>query len=271
MVRGIYAYHVKSNGWSDIGYNFLVDRYGRAYEGRAGGMDRPCSARTPAASTSPPSASRCSATSRRSPPSTPTVGMLSKVLAWKLGAAYRDPHGEATLTSAGGGTSRYGAGTKVAFDVVSGHRDAGKTACPGATTYARLPAIRDRVADELGAGFVAPALSGGTAFARGARGPVTVQAGTLRDTEWTATVEERGGAVLRSATGIGGTAALTWDLTDTTGAPARPGTYLLRLQGVLGEDRALPFTETVVIEGQICRGAPLVRAKCKAAVRTATG
>ena len=41
ILRSIYAYHVKSRGWSDIGYNFLVDRFGRIWEGRYGGIDKP--------------------------------------------------------------------------------------------------------------------------------------------------------------------------------------------------------------------------------------
>ena len=41
IIRGIYAYHARSRGWSDIGYNFLVDRFGRIWEGRYGGVDRP--------------------------------------------------------------------------------------------------------------------------------------------------------------------------------------------------------------------------------------
>ena len=37
LLRGIYRYHTKNLGWSDVGYNFLVDRFGGIWQGRAGG------------------------------------------------------------------------------------------------------------------------------------------------------------------------------------------------------------------------------------------
>ena len=267
MVRGIYAYHVKSNGWSDIGYNYLVDRFGRAYEGRAGGLDRyVVGAHTGGFNASSFGVSLLGDFSTV-PPSTATVGMLAKVLAWKLGSAYRDPHGTATLRSAGGGTSKYAAGRDASFDVVSGHRDAGSTSCPGATTYARMPLIRDLVSAELGAGFADPTVNQ-TVFPLASRGPVTVNARLLGPVAWSAAVLDAQGAELRTATGSAAV-DFSWNLTGADGKPVPAGSYAVRLTGRAGQDSALTYTARVVVDAPMCRGTPLQRAACQAAERAA--
>lgn len=270
MVRGIYAYHVKSNGWSDIGYNYLVDRYGRAYEGRAGGLDRFVVGAHTGGFNKDTFAVALLGNFSTVAPDAATVERLSDVLAWKLGSAYREPLGTAVLTSAGGGTSKYSAGQKVTFDVISGHRDAGNTSCPGATTYSRLAVVREQAAAKLGAGFVDPVFTGGKEHEPGARGPLTATATTRGELDWTTTVEDADGAVLRSASGrsVGGEpVSLAWDLTDAEGRSVRPGTYVLRLAGSRDGDRALPYEVRVVVKGKVCRGNPLERVRCKAEKR----
>ena len=269
MVRGIYAYHVKSNGWSDIGYNFLVDRYGRAYEGRAGGIDRfVLGAHTGGFNVDSFGVSLLGDFSTVAPSAT-TMDTVSRILAWKLGQAHRDPRGKAVLRSAGGGTSKFRAGTTVTFDVVSGHRDAGNTSCPGATTYARLPSLRVSVAEDLGAALVNPVLTGPREVAVGATSTLALRAGTLGGLPWTGTVTTSAGAALRTVRGTGGQAAVTWDLRDASGRPVPPGRYLLRLSGA--NAGVVPVVETVVVGSPVCRGRPLDRARCQAKTRSAGG
>jgi hypothetical protein len=270
MVRGIYAYHVTSNGWSDIGYNYLVDRFGRAYEGRFGGLDAfVIGAHTGGFNKGSLGVSLLGDFSTV-PPSDSTLRTLSDVLAWKLGTAHRDPLGEAVLTSAGGGTSKYSAGTDVSFDVISGHRDAGSTACPGATTYSRMDEIREQTAQRLGAGFADPTLTGGMVHSTGSSGPVTLTARTLGDLDWAMTVQNGDGSVLQQTTGVttgSETVSASWDLTDGEGEPVEPGDYLLRLSGSRAGDQALPFTQRVTVRDG-CRGSPLDRALCRSSRRS---
>jgi hypothetical protein len=56
-----------------------------------------------------------------------------------------------TVRSAGGSASRYSAGTNVTLERVIGHRDTGRTSCPGDVLYEQLPQIRAMV--ESGAPF----------------------------------------------------------------------------------------------------------------------
>lgn len=232
IIRGIYAYHTKGNGWSDIGYNFLVDRFGRLWEGRYGGVSRPVlGAHTGGFNVDSFAVSAIGNYDKAATPE-PMLDSIARLLAWKLSLYYRNPNGTTTLTSQGGGTSKYPAGRKVSFNVISGHRDAGNTECPGTKLYNQLGHLRSLTAGYLGAGLVNPSVSSSSLTYSGSA--LTVSARTLRAQDWRLTVSEHWrGDVVRTLTGTaapGSPVAARWDLHDAGGAAARPGLYDLALQ-----------------------------------------
>jgi hypothetical protein len=248
MLRSIYAYHVKSNGWSDIGYNYLVDRFGRVWEGRYGGITRAVVGAHTGGFNTDSFGTSLLGNYTTEVPSAAMLTSLEQLFAWKLGAYYREPNGTATLRSAGGGTSKYPAGTYHEFDVVSGHRDAGNTSCPGNATYARMGQIRSAISTYLGTGFVSPVASSAQA-AVGSPTPITVRATTRNNPVWTLDVLSSTGAVVRTFPGTTTQSVdVSWDLNDAAGIPVPPGRYALRLTGTSTDgDTALPWTSVVTV------------------------
>ncbi|GAA2603756.1 N-acetylmuramoyl-L-alanine amidase [Paractinoplanes durhamensis] len=140
IVRGIQAYQVRTKGWDDIGYNFLVDKCGRIFEGRGGGVNRSVLGAHTMGFNSNSSAIAVIGTFDRTGVSATVQTAIATVAAYKLGAAGNPPDGKVVLTSGGG--PRYAAGARAMLWRISGHRDAGRTACPGDSLYRQLPAIR---------------------------------------------------------------------------------------------------------------------------------
>jgi hypothetical protein len=145
MVLGICRYHRNTLGWNDIGYNFLVDRYGKIYEGRAGGTGRSVvGAQTQGFNSSSTGIANLG-THTSSPQTSSGMDAMARLLRWKLDVHGLPRGGYATVTSGGGSSNRYPAGRSVTFKRISGHRDAGYTTCPGDALYAQLPALRRMV------------------------------------------------------------------------------------------------------------------------------
>ena len=146
LVRSIYAFHVQGRGWCDVGYQFLVDRYGQIFEGRAGGADRPViGAQAGGFNTYTVGVSGIGDFTSAAPTSA-MVASVSQVVGWKLGLHNRDPFGRVTLVSAGGDATGYPSGTPVPVNVVLGHRDVDLTGCPGDAFYPLLASIRSQAA-----------------------------------------------------------------------------------------------------------------------------
>ncbi|MEU5343459.1 N-acetylmuramoyl-L-alanine amidase [Streptomyces sp. NPDC020766] len=140
VIRSIYRYHVKSSGWRDIGYNFLIDKCGNIYEGRAGGVAKPVmGAHTLGFNTNSMGIAVLGSFGTANPPAA-AVKAISKLTAWKLGLFGANPKGKTYLKSGGG--NLYRKGKNVRLNVISGHRDGFATECPGGRLYAKLGTAR---------------------------------------------------------------------------------------------------------------------------------
>ncbi len=144
MLRAIFLFHRDTNGWNDIGYNFVLDRFGRIWEARAGGIDEPvtgaqaggynyCS--TGIAVLGEYGGVRISPAARAA---------LVRLLAWKLALHGTPVAGRVVVrvNPAGAVYSRYPVDARVSLPRVAGHRDADSTECPGNALYGELPAVR---------------------------------------------------------------------------------------------------------------------------------
>ncbi|MDN4162280.1 FG-GAP-like repeat-containing protein [Nocardioides abyssi] len=134
ILRSIYAYHTQSRGWSDVGYNFLVDRFGRIWEGRAGGIDRPVVGAHTLGYNENSFAMSAIGNFDVAQPSSAMVQAYGALFAWKLSLHGVDASSPSQVVG------------KKSFRAINGHRDAGSTACPGRHLYAKVPQIRDLAA-----------------------------------------------------------------------------------------------------------------------------
>jgi flagellar hook assembly protein FlgD len=248
IVRGVYYYHTRSLHWSDVGYNFLIDRYGTVYEGRYGGMTKGViGAQVLGFNTGSVGVSLMGTHSKVTPTSA-SLRALEALLTWKLDVHHIDPLGRATLTCGYG--EKYSTGEKVDFAVISGHRDANYTDCPGSKLYTLLPGVRKTVDATghpkiydvgLGTAYISP-------DGDGLRDGVTLTCRLSEQADWRLEVRNEAGGLVRSVSGSGTAVETTWSGRDNDGTPVPDGAYTLTLGAGNGHGEARPATAVVRVD-----------------------
>ena len=161
-VRAIYRYHAVTQGWGDIGYNFLVDEQGRIYEGRhsrdypvgvsPSGDDAAGNGVTGAHTSGWNSGSVGIAllgTLTDLDATAAARSSLTDMLAWEAAKNGLDPQAVSPYVNPVSGAT-------ITVPTIGGHRDYGSTECPGGTFYASLPALRAAVAARISGTGPAP-------------------------------------------------------------------------------------------------------------------
>jgi N-acetylmuramoyl-L-alanine amidase len=221
IVRAIQVYHVRANGWNDVGYNFLVDKYGQVFEGRSGGVDRNViGAHAQGFNTSSTGISVLGNYQGRALPAAAEAA-LAKVLAWRLDVAHVDP--VSTLDWISTGSPRFRSGVPVALRAIVGHRDVGFTECPGTGIYGRFGPLAQTVARTGLPKLYEPRVSGRLG------GRVNFVGRLSSALPWTVTVRDAAGRTVASGSGTGARIAWAW---DSFGAATGAYSYVIEAPGV---------------------------------------
>ena len=145
MLYGIQRYHMQTRGWDDIGYNFVIDRFGRVWQAREGDVFEPITAgHTTGLNAESVGVAVLGTFSAAAVPDV-VVESLGLLLGWKLGLHGVDPLGRTLVRSAGGDYADHG--EMVDLRNISGHRDNQQTSCPGDRLYDRVEEVRTRAAE----------------------------------------------------------------------------------------------------------------------------
>lgn len=153
ILRGFVRFHTSpGKGWPDLAYNFLVDRFGRVWEGRTGSLAGPVAGDATGGNQGFDQLC-CFIGNHQVAEPTPeafdAMGRLLRAVAARSGV----PLGEgATATFTSRGSNRHPAGATVTAPTIAGHRDMSRTQCPGDRVAARFGELR-----LLAAGGAAPA------------------------------------------------------------------------------------------------------------------
>lgn len=248
VVRGVYGYHTRSLRWSDVGYNFLIDRYGVVYEGRYGGVTRGViGAHVLGFNTGSVGVSVLGTFSTATPPSA-VVTALERLLEWKLDVHHVDPLGTGRLVCGYG--QKFRTGQRVTFPAIAGHRDANYTDCPGGRLYAQLPTVRKVVARRGQPkiyGFIAedPVIS---PDGDGVRDHATIGFTVSQTAAWRLEIRDEAGSLVRHLAGEGKVVETTWAGKDDDGRVLPDGVYSIQADARSAAGDARPATAEVRLD-----------------------
>jgi hypothetical protein len=230
LIRGIYAYHVQGRNFCDIAYNFLIDRFGRVFEGRFGGIDQPViGAHAMGFNTgSTGVAALGTFTSTKAPAK--MLRAFKRLLAWRLDVAHLRPTAKAVMVSGGGSAQKFKKGQVVTLPVISGHRHTGHTTCPGSFLFRKLGPIR-RAAETRGLPKIWNPARSAEALSLSLAQTVQLTTTLSEAMGWSVGITDAFGATVREFAGSGSVVDVTWDGKRDDGVTAVvPGTYTVTIR-----------------------------------------